>query len=236
MRDAISLLDMLASTGEMVTLEKAQTVLGTATNQRVIDLTEALVERKADAALDGIHAALDTGSDPRQFARQVVDYLRGLLLVKLGSSGSLDVSKDVMTSMTAQAGKFELQHLIETIRMFNNAANELRSAWQPSLLLELAAAESVGWATPQVVSQPVQAPGAKHTPTVAAQKPTQAVPPQTEHPQKAAPQVMKESPAGVEPAAPPPPPEGGLLFNSSSKTGSVCVRWLNGTTRSWKPC
>ena len=212
MRDAISLLDMLASTGEMVTLEKAQTVLGTATNQRVIDLAEALVDRRADAALDGIHAALDTGSDPRQFARQVVDYLRGLLLVKLGSSGSLDVSKEVITSMTAQAGKFELQHLLETIRMFNNAANELRSGWQPSLLLELAAAEAVGWAAPQVVSQPVQVPSAKHSPAVTAEKPARAVPPQTEQPQKAAPQVMKESSADVEPAAPPPPPEGGLTL------------------------
>ncbi|MDL1926482.1 DNA polymerase III subunit gamma/tau, partial [Anaerolineae bacterium AMX1] len=38
MRDAISLLDQLSSTGERITLDLAQTVLGTATSQTVLDL------------------------------------------------------------------------------------------------------------------------------------------------------------------------------------------------------
>jgi DNA polymerase-3 subunit gamma/tau len=42
MRDAISLLDQLASTGERITLNLAQEVLGTATNQLIISLFTAL--------------------------------------------------------------------------------------------------------------------------------------------------------------------------------------------------
>src|SRR5512140_820191 len=44
LRDAISLLDQLASTGGQITLELAETVLGTATSQSVIGLVQAMVE------------------------------------------------------------------------------------------------------------------------------------------------------------------------------------------------
>ena len=47
MRDAISLLDQLASTGENITLAMAQTVLGTATSQLVVDLVDAILDRNS---------------------------------------------------------------------------------------------------------------------------------------------------------------------------------------------
>src|SRR5512142_1086868 len=43
MRDAISLLDQLASTGQRVTLAEAQVVLGTATSRMVIDIVDAVL-------------------------------------------------------------------------------------------------------------------------------------------------------------------------------------------------
>ncbi len=43
MRDAISLLDQLASSGQTITLALAQTVLGAATGQAVLDLIDALL-------------------------------------------------------------------------------------------------------------------------------------------------------------------------------------------------
>jgi DNA polymerase-3 subunit gamma/tau len=77
MRDAISLLDQLASTGETINLELTQQVLGTATNQMVIDLYSALQQKDTAAGLATIHQALDGGSDPRQFARQMVEFAAG---------------------------------------------------------------------------------------------------------------------------------------------------------------
>src|SRR5512133_1963362 len=47
MRDAISLLDQLASTGEHVTLAEAQVVLGTATSGMVLELVGAVIARDA---------------------------------------------------------------------------------------------------------------------------------------------------------------------------------------------
>ena len=69
LRDAISLLDQLASAGQTISLEFAQAALGTAASQAVLDLVEALAAKETASGLDRIHQALDSGSDPRQLAR-----------------------------------------------------------------------------------------------------------------------------------------------------------------------
>jgi DNA polymerase-3 subunit gamma/tau len=152
MRDAISLLDQLASTGEQITLEKAQNVLGTATSQVVVDLVNAILAQQADRGLDDIHQSLDSGTDPRQFARQVVEYLRNLMLVRMGNADQVDATAEVRAQMAVQAAQFDLATLLQAIRVFNTAANEGRSGWQPSLMLELALAEAL---SPMAVVAPV---------------------------------------------------------------------------------
>ena len=52
MRDAISLLDQLASTGKPVTLELAQNVLGTVTSQSVLNIWEAILAKDSATGLD----------------------------------------------------------------------------------------------------------------------------------------------------------------------------------------
>ncbi len=143
MRDAISLLDQLSSTGDKITLDIAQEVLGTATNQAVVSLVDAILNKDTTLGLDCIHQALDTGTDPRQFGRQVVEYLRGLLLIRLGNAEQIDATQEQRAMMSKQAQAFDLPVLVEAVRLFNNAANESRLAWQPSLALELALAQSV---------------------------------------------------------------------------------------------
>jgi DNA polymerase-3 subunit gamma/tau len=143
LRDAISLFDLLTSTGEAVTLTSAQFVLGTATSQAVIDLVEAILKRQSPNGLTCIHTALDSGTDPRQFARQVVEYLRGLLLIRLGNADQVDATQEVHSLMAQQAQLFDLYRLLTAIRLFTTAASDTRSSWQPSLLLELALAESL---------------------------------------------------------------------------------------------
>ncbi|MDO9086701.1 MAG: DNA polymerase III subunit gamma/tau [Anaerolineaceae bacterium] len=143
MRDAISLLDQLTSTGDIITLEIAQQVLGTATNQTVINLVDLLTIKDTKGCLDQLHSALDSGTDPRQFARQMVDYLRGLMLIQLGNEKSMDVTDEVRLIMGNQTKKMSLINLTELVKLFNNAANESRLAWQPSLALELAIAQGV---------------------------------------------------------------------------------------------
>ncbi len=143
MRDAISLLDQLASTGEKITMELAQQVLGTATNQVVLDLVDAIIQKEMPAGLDTIQKALDAGSDPRQFARQVTEYLRGLLLIKMGNDKHIEATKESRQSMRLHGDKVTTGQLLDWVDIFNIAINDLRTAWQPGLALEMALAKCI---------------------------------------------------------------------------------------------
>jgi DNA polymerase-3 subunit gamma/tau len=143
LRDAISLLDQLASVEDMITLKTAQAVLGTAVSQAVIDLVEAILSQQAAVGLNLIHRSLDAGADARQFARQMVEYLRNLLLARLGSVDQVDATQEVRRQMVQQAQAFTSAHLMETLRAFNNAANDERTGWQPGLALEMAFAAAI---------------------------------------------------------------------------------------------
>ena len=141
MRDAISLLDQMASTGKEITLSLTQSVLGTATSQTVIALVGAVLAHDPAAGMDAIHTALDSGSDPRLLARQVVDYLRALLLIQMGNTSQVDLAADIRVQAEKHARAFSAVDVLYMIKSFNAAATDLRGGWQPSLPLEMALAE-----------------------------------------------------------------------------------------------
>jgi DNA polymerase-3 subunit gamma/tau len=143
LRDAISLIDQLSSLGKTITLATAQNILGTATSQAVLDLGQAIQDRDSARGLEIIHTALDAGTDPRQFARQVVDYLRNLLVIKLNGSKDLELLPEVRSLMEAHAQNFSTEQLITHINQFNAAATDLKANWHPGLGLELAFAASI---------------------------------------------------------------------------------------------
>jgi DNA polymerase-3 subunit gamma/tau len=141
MRDAISLLDQLSSTGDKITLALAQTVLGTATSQTVLDTITSIMDHDPAHGLETIHKALDAGADPRSLARQIVEYLRGLMLIQMGNGDQVEATADVKKQMQAHAKSFSTSDVLRMMKSFNNAATDLRGGWQPSLSLELALAE-----------------------------------------------------------------------------------------------
>ncbi len=163
MRDAQSLLDQLASTGETITLALAQTVLGTATSQTVLDVVASVLDLDPARGLEAIHKALDSGADPRSLARQIVEYLRGLMLIQMGNSDQVEAARDVKMQMEAHAKSFSSTDVLRMMKAFNNAATDLRGGWQPSLSLELALAEMM-----EAPANP--APSAAATPPSAARR------------------------------------------------------------------
>jgi DNA polymerase-3 subunit gamma/tau len=174
LRDAISLLDQLViSPDEKVTLDSALVLLGAAGTGAVQDIIGALAERDSAHGLELLNSAIDNGIDPRQLARQLVDYLRGLLLIKLGNPTLVDATSETRKVMQAQAAQFDPGLLIRAIRSFNGAANEARGGWLSQLPLELAFVESLRLPTTAAEAvQPATASApAKATPAPAAAPP-----------------------------------------------------------------
>ena len=210
MRDAISLLDQLASSGKAVTLDLAQDVLGTATSQAVLEVIEAMLSHQSARGLEAIHRSLDAGSDPRQFARQIVDYLRSLLLVAMGNAAQVDATTEARHQMARHAQALPVPDLLRVIQAFNQAATETRSNWQPALPLEMAFIEAI---------TPTSMPGEAEPPTTA--------PIKTQTPEKVAPTVEKPSRSAVTPKATNPEPsvEAEMSSTDTSANQQLIKNW-----------
>jgi len=149
-RDAISLLDQLASAGTAITLQWTQTVLGTAASQTVLDLIASLRARDSARGLEIIHRALDSGAEARTLARQVVDYLRGLMLIQLGNPQHVEATREVQERMGREAASLPTPVVLRWTKIFNHAAVDTRGGWHPALSLELAFAEAL-----EILSTPI---------------------------------------------------------------------------------
>ena len=189
MRDAISLLDQLASYGDAITLDQAKMVLGTVASESAAKLASCLVNGDLAGGLDLINRAVGDGADPRQLGRELVEYLRGLLLVREGAGTRLlQATAEQAAEMEALANRASAGQLLRWLRLFNDAVTDLRRGLQtiPQLSLEMALVDSVldpdaGQSPAQVVRQgPVlyQIPSPTAAPPVAAQSEAQA--PQTQ--------------------------------------------------------
>ena len=143
MRDAVSLLDQLASTGADVSLELTQQVLGTSASLSVFELIDALLKEDTGACIAIINQALDSGSDPRQYGRQVVDSLRAVLMVKMDNTKQVEATSEELNKLEKFAERFSSQKLFTAIRAFDHAAQRTSIGWQPGLQLELAAARTI---------------------------------------------------------------------------------------------
>lgn len=180
-RDAESLLDQLVgSPDNMITLDLAQAVLGTASLAAVAALCEAIFKRDTATGLAIIHEALNTGADARQFARQMVTYLRQLLLVQTaGDAAPLEVTAEQLDEMAHQVEDVGRDVILDAIRRFTEAAVTASSGWQPNLPLELAFIESVPFTAVVSTPSPAVAAAAPTPPMVAPPPPstsTQAAP------------------------------------------------------------
>src|SRR5215217_4880095 len=85
MRDSQSLLDqLLASSPGKLTAEHVSTVLGTAGDDRVIELATAILTGDPKTALDLIGSWVDRGLQTGELVDQLVEYWRTLMLVSCG--------------------------------------------------------------------------------------------------------------------------------------------------------
>ncbi len=198
-RDAESLLDQLVmAPGDTITLERAQMVLGTVTNTAVTQLVDAWLNSDGATGLAIIHESLASGADARQFSRQMVAYLRQLLLLQAaGRELAFDGSTEQHETMLAQAQRAPRQGLISAVKRFTEAALTSAGSWQPQLPLELAFIELLPDASVAISRQPS---AVSRQPKVEA-APVKAV--------STPPPVVNEEPVVREqkPAAPSPPPD-----------------------------
>lgn len=219
-RDAISLLDQMAS-GGAITAEQVRLILGAERREVIHALVRAWFAGQPSTALTVINRAVDGGADPRQLARQLAYFLRGLLLIRMGA-------EELWTEPTVEerrqfqelARQADPDRLVAAVRRFSEVAAERGAGWQPQLPLELAFVESTALPpTPTPTPAPVEAPTAKGLPMSPAAQPAPRA--QELRPTQEAPPARPS--AAVAPATTPSPPaaSSGAGFSADA----VAARW-----------
>ena len=87
MRDSQSIFDQLLSFGEAeLTAESVHRILGTASDERLIELLDALMQNQRDVALSLFDKALTSGVQLNELVDQLLNYLRDLSVVASGAN------------------------------------------------------------------------------------------------------------------------------------------------------
>ena len=142
LRDAENLLEQLVTYyGHEVELHQAQEMLGISGDLRIRELARHIVNKDITAGLKTINSVASDGLDLRQFNRELVDYLRELLLVKSGSEDIVDVTSDDLIEIKELAVSTNLDYLLIAVKRFGEL--DLRLDNYSSLPLELALVDCI---------------------------------------------------------------------------------------------
>ncbi|MDO4590093.1 MAG: DNA polymerase III subunit gamma/tau [Slackia sp.] len=140
MRDALTSLEQLIAFGEgRVTLEVAQSVLGSVDADDMGAVVRALCDRDAAACFAWVARYVETGADLARFARDLASYVRDLyVLAATGGAVAVSAPESARPAMAEQASAFGVDRLAYALRVLGDTITELRTAANPRLCFEIA--------------------------------------------------------------------------------------------------
>jgi DNA polymerase-3 subunit gamma/tau len=170
LRDAINALEQVVTYyGRSPTFEQVQEALGLRADARSGRLAALVLDGDLTGALKLIAAVRDDGVDMRQFNKQLVAYLRGLLLARAGAHEALDLPAELAADVKTESAKRERGDIIRALRAFGRI--EFRDDPQSSLPIELALVEFISDREAKAPAAPAQPRPAEPAPEPAAQEP-----------------------------------------------------------------
>ena len=144
MRDAVSALDQVLSTGVTKVDEKAvNEVLGLVPREIFFALGEKILSRDAEGALASLHRAYREGSEPRDLAEGLLDHLRSLLVLRVDPAAEdlLAASPEERARLLKQGAEHDTSDLLRLMRIVTEALASMRDSAQPLTHLETAVVE-----------------------------------------------------------------------------------------------
>jgi len=141
MRDSQSLFDqLLAFGGDSIAATDVLRLLGIASDDRLADLTDALVKRRRDKALELFDAALNSGAQLGEFVDQLLAYFRDLMVLAAGAKeiGLMSVSEEQRGVLSQQATAWGLQTCLAALQILAEAKARMKGISYGRALAELA--------------------------------------------------------------------------------------------------
>jgi DNA polymerase-3 subunit gamma/tau len=137
LRDAENILQqMIAYYGNRIELDQIQAELGMGWDSRVRELARCVVGRDVAAGLRIVNDLNSNGVDLRQFNLGLVEYLRGLLLVRSGCGETPDITSEDLAEMNNLATNAPMDYLLKAVKSFSSI--DFRTNSYSALSLEMA--------------------------------------------------------------------------------------------------
>lgn len=141
MRDALSILDQAISMGSgKVDYDEIVNMLGLVTNENLIKLTDALIEKNIEASMKLVDDIVFSGKDVYNFIKDLITHMRNLMMVKISQNPEeiLDMSLENIEGLKVQAQKVRIEELMRNIRILQETEEQSKWSKQSRIYLELA--------------------------------------------------------------------------------------------------
>ena len=141
MRDSQSLFDqLLAYGGKSITVEDVHQLLGTASDERLIEMAEAIIGRQPARVLELLEQALAGGVQLDEFVDQILEYQRDLMVVAAGSESAAlqSVASTNRPILGEQAQKWGLPTILAALQILSETKTRMQRSGMGRALAELA--------------------------------------------------------------------------------------------------
>ena len=141
MRDSLSVLDQAISMGGgKVEYDNLIGMLGLVTNENLLRLTDAIIEKSIESSLRLIDEVVLSGKDIHTFIKDLTTHMRNLMIAKVSNSPEdiLDMSLENIAQISEQAQKIRVEEIMRDIRILQEAEEQARWSKQSRIYLELA--------------------------------------------------------------------------------------------------
>ena len=140
MRDAQSLLEQLLSAGgEALTVEAVHQRLGTASDERVLDLIDALADHDSAAALTQIDRAALEGVQPADLLNGLIEFLRDVMVLAVGAESTLLAATPRQKPRLAKlVERWPVETILAALQIISEARGRLRGSPHGRTIVEVA--------------------------------------------------------------------------------------------------
>jgi DNA polymerase-3 subunit gamma/tau len=140
LRDAQSLLDRLLASGtDLLTVEVVHGLLGTASDERLLSLLQALADHDSAAALGLLEEAANQGVQPAELLSGLIEFVRDALVMAAGAESMLlAVTPRQRPRLKQIVDAWTLSSILAALQILGEARTRMRGSVHGRLLVEMA--------------------------------------------------------------------------------------------------
>lgn len=140
MRDSLTILDQIVSFAEDISAEDVKDLLGITDVETLVRLTAAVIDGDRKELITAIARLADTGTDFKAFARDLLQFVRNLLIAKVvgDTDEVLELSEEETAAVAGLKEKTSEEHIALILSELIKAEGGIRSAFFPRVALEMA--------------------------------------------------------------------------------------------------